>query len=256
MDRRTFIATTAGVGLASLAGCTTAAGSVAPPQVPESKLQAGGWVKQDEQQGTIFERDYGPVTVTATSARVTYEDAALRESVSEQALGMVDGPLSMFFAARIDFSPDLDDLPLGAGREQLLDAVETQSKAQFEAQLKDVGLENVREDGTGSLAVDTGESASLTRYAADFTVDDMQFPVTEQETITIESQTLTVAGLLAVWHHGDAVLVAGGAHPAENFANQTTHDLTDAISVTVNVDLGLTPEAYEDELRTIVKAVR
>lgn len=239
MDRRTFIATTAGAGLASLAGCTTAAGSVAPPEVPESKLQAGGWVKRDEQQGTIFERDYGPVTVTATSARATYEDAALRKSVSEQALGMVDGPLSTFFAARIDFSPDLDDLPMGAGREQLLDAVETQSKAEFEAQLESVGLENVREDGTGSLSV-----------------GDMQFPVTEEETITIESQTLTVAGLLAVWHHGDAVLVAGGAHPAENFANQTTHDLTDAISVTVDVDLGLTPEAYEEELLAIVKAVK
>ncbi len=49
--------------------------------------------------------------------------------------------------------------------------------------------------------------------------------------------------------------MAGGAYPAENFARVTEADLSDAISVTIDVDLGLTPDAYREELFELVRNV-
>jgi len=57
-----------------------------------------------------------------------------------------------------------------------------------------------------------------------------------------------------VWNAGDYVVVAGGAYPGENFATTTEKDLSEAITVTVDVDLGLAPSEYEQEVRGLMAA--
>lgn len=254
MDRREFL-TVAGAGaLASLAGCSGAIGAVAAPIVPRDRLANGGWKQIDETEATVFKQNYGPVTLEAKSHGLTYSDTALRQEISKKTLGNVDGQMALFAATRINFSPDLTSLPVASS--SVVDRTETAARSQFESQMRDAGLRNVQQVDTGTLTVDTGETARLTSYQAEFPFDGVSFPVTADKSVAISGSPITVAGDLAVWLHDGSVLVAGGAYPAENFAKTTTEDLSSAITVTVDVDLGLEPATYEQEVRTFVKAVR
>ncbi|MFB6093650.1 MAG: hypothetical protein ABEJ77_01745 [Halanaeroarchaeum sp.] len=255
MQRREFIAATGAGTAAALAGCTGALGAVPAPAVPTSRLEEGGWVLREETQETVFEESYGPVTVTAKAHTLLYGDAALRRSLREKTLGRVDGRVAMFAATRIAFSPNLVDLPGGIATDPILDRTEAAARAQFESQMRAAGLTDVTRTDTGTLAIDTGETARLTEYEATYPVGDLTFDVTEEESIALPIGGIAVASDLAVWQHGGSVLVAGGAYPAETVDETVTTDLSSAISVTVDVHLGLDPASYRRELRGLITSV-
>jgi len=253
MDRRTFLGAGAAAAAAALAGCSTAVGAVAPPDVPEEQLSEGGWERTDQSQETVFEREMLGTTVEAKSHTLVYEDAELRQRLNEKTLGNVQSTVTVISVSHVDVSGDVDGLPGIQG--EILSRTEAAAREQFRARMEDEGLENVERTGTGELSIDTGEGARLTTYAADFPVDSFSVPVGDSETLTIEGGSLGVRGDLAVWHHDDYVLIAGGVHPAENFTRQIEKDLTSAITVDVDIDLGLTPEQYREEVRGILTAV-
>lgn len=254
MDRRRFLAGAAAAGVAGLAGCGTASGTVRPPRVPENRLDEGGWERTRADTEEVLSRTVGGVDVTATAVTRVYDDAALRAAVSEKTLGALDAPLSNVFASRIAFSPNLADIPLESAREELADRAGEVARGQFESQLSSAGLTDISASDAGTLAVETGEDASLTEYSAAFEFDALSFDV-RGETVTIEEGSVAVEGLLASWIHDGGLLIAGGAYPAENFARTVDRDLSEAITVTVDVDLGLTPDAYREEVRGIVTRV-
>ncbi|MFC7028462.1 hypothetical protein ACFQH8_15610 [Halomicroarcula sp. GCM10025710] len=92
--------------------------------------------------------------------------------------------------------------------------------------------------------------------AAVFPFEGIEFPVTDEAGVAIPSADIEVSALLAVWHHGDFVLVSGGAYPAESFATSVEDDLSEGITVSVDVDLDLTPSAYREEMRGLVAGVQ
>ncbi|WP_232686623.1 DUF6517 family protein [Halobacterium zhouii] len=251
MRRRTFLGTAGIAGLGALAGCSTAAGSVAPPSIPEQALSDGGWKQTDRTEQTVFEKSYGPMTVTGKSTTLTYTDAELAKSVEEKTLGRIQGDLAIFAASHINFSPDLNNLPAAIGRKEVLNRTETAARDQFEARMRDAGLVEVTKTGEQDFETDSGATASLTTYESSFPVEEMTYDA-GGKTLTLDVDAISVAGDLAVWNEGDYVVVAGGAYPAENVAKTTTKQLSEAISVTVNIDLGLTPEAYREEVRGLV----
>ncbi|QDX40463.1 DUF6517 family protein [Salarchaeum sp. JOR-1] len=254
MNRRTLLGASAGLGLAGLAGCSTLArASVSPPDVPTQEMQDAGWKQTDSSERTLIEQSYGPVTFTAKGYTTTYTDAALNQRIQEATLGRVTSRLALFSATRIDFSPDIGNLPGGIGQQEVLAEVEASARAQFRDRLTDAGLSNVERTGTGSFEVATGESASLTEYKATYKIPTFEFPVTNSETVTIDGETLTVRGDLAVWHHGDYGVVAGGAWVGENFARSVTEEISDAITVSVDVDLDLEPGAYQQEIHRFMR---
>ncbi|MGM0399280.1 MAG: hypothetical protein ACQEQY_09845 [Halobacteriota archaeon] len=255
MQRRQFLAVTGAGALATLAGCSSALGSVAAPVVPTDRLEAGGWTLQDESEETVFEESYGPVTIEAKSHSLVYSDEALRETIKEKTLGRVDGAMAMFAATRIDFSPNLADLPGSVATDQIVDRSETAARSQFATQMENAGLENVGQVDTGSLTVDTGVDARLTTFEAEFPFDGVSVPVTDDRSISLTGSPIDVAGDLAVWSHDGSVLVAGGAYPATNVNETVTEELSAAITVTVDVDLGLEPDRYREEVRSLVRAV-
>lgn len=257
--RRAFLGLAAVTGASALAGCSGASGTVSaarrPPTVPEERLAAGGWEQLDELTADpAFERDVGPLTVTASTRTRLYEDGELGTEIAEKTLGQADTQFATFFATRVTFDPDLTSLPAGAGRTQLLDQVESQSRTQFRNRLESAGLAPVERSDTGSFDVASGASARLTEYEATYAFEGFSVGVGE-ETITIEGGEITVAGHLAAWIADDSVLVAGGAYPAENFAREVTKSPSEAIELSVDVDLGLTPEAYREELFGLMRRV-
>lgn len=253
MDRRTFLGSASVVGLGALAGCMNALGTVAPPETPQQLLDEGGWEQTDRSEQTVFEQSYGPVDVTAKSTTITYSDTELAGSVSNKTLGRIDGTLAIFAASHINFSPDLNNMPAGVGKEEVITRAKAQSEEQFKQRMRDQGLENVQKQGEAEFTTDSGKSPGLTRFTAEFPVGTIQYD-TGEETFTLDVGTIAVAGDLAVWNEGDYVVVAGGAYPAENFATSTEKSLSEAITVTIDVDLGLTPDEYEQEVRALMAA--
>lgn len=253
MNRRRFLGGAGVVGLGALAGCTNALGSVAPPQVPQQRLEDNGWERTDRTEQTVLDESYGPVNVTAKSTTLTFSDEQLATAVNEKTLGRIDGTLSIFAASHINFDPNLNNLPAGVGTKEVVSETESQARAQFEQQMRDQGLENVEQVGEEEFTTDSGKSPGLATYRAEFPVGTIEFDA-NGETFTLDVGTIEVAGDLAVWNEGDFVVVAGGAYPAENYADTVNRDLSDAISVTVDVDLGLTPGEYRQEVRRLMAA--
>ena len=257
MDRRQFIRA-AGLGAISLAASpVVAAGSVPAPVVPEDALDERGWKRIAKRRGTVLKRRVGPgVTVTGTAHTLTYEDAALRRELKAKTLGAIDFAPSSFFASRLDFSPPVDDIPDSSERDAVNERITTLSKSRFEKRLRGSGLTDVRETGSEPLAVETGETATRYRYAATYAFDDLVFETPDGPTIRIEGDSLAIDAWLAIWRRNDATLIAGGGYPAENFADTVERSITDAIDLTVRIDLGLTPDAYRKELLALTTAVR
>jgi hypothetical protein len=255
MNRRRFLGGAGVVGLGALAGCTNALGSVAPPQVPDEQLNDGGWEQTDRTEETVLDESYGPVNVTAKSTTLTFSDEALAQEVANKTLGRIDGTLAIFAASHINFDPNLNNLPGGVGRKEVISETETQARAQFEQQMRDQGLENVERVGEEEFTTDSGKSPGLATYRGEFPVGTIEFDA-NGETFALDVGTIEVAGDLAVWNEGDFVVVAGGAYPAESYAETVDNDLSNAINVTVDVDLGLTPDQYREEVRSLMAATR
>lgn len=255
MRRREYLATGLGLGVAALAGCTTASGTVPAPSVDESRL-SDGWELTDDVVETVLEREFGgAITVTATAHTLTYEDRAFRERLAEKTLGNVDFAPASFFATRVQFRPGIDRLPAGAGRKELMGEVTANAKDSFAARLREMGLTGVEEREETTLEIDTGETADAYRYRAVYPFDSFSLRLGNDERLTIEGGELPIEGWLAVWHHDASVLIAGGGYPAGNFARSVEKSLTPAIDVAVEIDLELDPDAYESDLLALVAAV-
>lgn len=269
MKRRDFVRTAAGTAaITSLAGCNSSTGTSdeeaedVPAPVPSKELlNEGGWNEIASTNERILDRNMlgGRVHVTADTHSRYYEDAELRKEMKEKTMSHFDAPLSAFSANRIALNPSPADLPFGVGVDEVLDLITDQVLTQFESRLKKSNIENVRKQGEREISVATGGEAALNDFAADYRYSAMEIPIPGQEgerkTLSIEGGTLGINALLAVWRNGEDVMVAGGAHPAENFTKTVEKDLTDGIQVTVDLDFGLEPEEYEEELLGLIKSV-
>ncbi|MCL9816510.1 DUF6517 family protein [Natronocalculus amylovorans] len=253
MDRRTFVSAAGGLGLLSTSGCIASA-TPRPPQILDELLE-GGWELIEQEQDEVVNHSVAGQEIVATATTEVYHEAELAAALREKTLAQIDGQIAIFFASRVTIEPDLTNLPAGVGRDRILDEVETNAKQQFESELESAGIVDIEEAGEETVTVDTGEEASLQHYHGLFPFDSFSFAIREDNEVTIESDSLSVSGHLAVWHHDDSVLIAGGAYPSENFEETIDEELSSAISVTVEIDLGLDPTQYEDDLFELIRAV-
>lgn len=253
MNRRQFIRGAAGVGALAMVGAP-ASGSVPAPDVPTEKLQENGWKQIEQAQETVFESSFGGVEMSVTGHTVVYENRELRREIAEKTVGEVDFTPSSFFATRLEFSTPISALP-DTQRSALEAETDRSARTEFEERLRDLGLVDVEAGETDELVVETGEVADRIRYGATYEVEEFSVPIGGEE-LTLAPDPFAVAGQLALWEHSDAMMVTGGGYPAENFAQTLRESVTDAIDVTVEIDLGLDPEAYETELVSLMKAVK
>jgi len=254
MNRRRFIGSTVGVGALATAGCLASA-SPHPPNASEELLADGGWELVETTQAEAFSETYAGQELTATATTEIYENVPLREELDEKTLGRVASAPAVFFASRVTFDPDLTSLPGGIGRDQVIDEVEANARATLEDRMGATGVEDVETVDDGDLAIDTGETARRTDMAGTLPFPPIAVPVTDDRTIELDTDSIPVAGRLGVWPAEESVLVGGGAFPSENVAETHDEDLSSAISVSVDVDLGLEPERYETELLDLVRAL-
>lgn len=234
------------------------------PTVPEKDLGENGWVKIDQTSETALDDSAGPVNVEAVVATVQYENEGLMRDIKDTEVTIeyrgqttterlgdhlgseFDQSMGVFAATKIDVTPHIDELPGGIGRAEVMDPVLTQAQDEFEAQLQDAGLENVRRVDTGDFEIDTGQIASFFEYRAMFVFEQTEATLLGT-TIEIPGGEIEVAGYLAVWHNGRNVLISAGAHPNENYADTIT-DTVQGDELRLSFDLDLSPSSLRDEV--------
>lgn len=235
------------------------------PTVPEDDLERNGWVQSDLTAETVLDDAAGPINVEAIAATVQYENEGLTNDIKDTEVTIeyrgqtmtdplsdylgseFDQSMGVFAATKIDLTPHIDELPGGLGRAEVMDPVVTQAQEQFDQQLRDAGLEDVRQVEESTLEVDTGQEATLFEYRASFTFEETNASL-QGTTITIPGDEIEVAGYLAVWHNGRNVLIAAGAHPNENYTNTVT-DTVQGAELTISFDLELSPSSLRDEVQ-------
>ena len=267
LSRRRVLVSTAALGTAGLAGCSgdvldgdgSADESAPEPRPPEQTLADDGWELLETapiEESTTVDAPFGrELTVDARGTNRYYEDPGLRRRVREKTFGAIDNPVRVFFAAKMELDPNLLAAPYGVGSERILDAVQRQVESSYDRKLTEMGVEGFSMIEEGNLDVATGESARLRRYESSYPYDDVEVPVTEDATHTVEGGELRFESLLALWERDDRVLVSGGSYPGENFATTETVDLSDFITVDVTIDLEFTPDEYRTDLRNLVTQV-
>lgn len=267
----------AGGGLLALVGAGVGVSHVirparaAQPAAPTDELDENGWVMTDQTTETVLDDAAGPVNVEAIASSVQYEDEGLKNDIKEtevvieylgqtatETLGDYLGSefeqsMGIFAASKIDLTPHIDELPAGIGRTEVMEPLETQAQAQFEQQLTDAGLEDVRQVEDDTFEIETGQEASFFGYRATFTFEDTETSL-QGTTIEIPGDVIELAGYLAIWHNGTNALIAAGAHPNENYADTIT-DTVQGEELTISFDLDLSPAALRDEIHGYMRLV-
>ena len=261
MERRQFLGSTAAVGGAALAGRVDdrsadvnvqSQNGPDPPSVPVEDAD-GGWVVDRDRSGTFSDRDMG---ITSTGTTVAYVDQGLDETLQERTMGTGFRDVRMFFATRVGYSPSVDRLPFGLGRGAVVNRTEANARDRFEQRLEDAGLEDVERRGTRNIDIHGGPTTDLLLYDAEYPYDGFEFEA-GGSTVSVAGDPVAVEGMLATWYdrRERATFVAGAVNPAENYERTVDRRLTEAVNLTLDVDLGLTPEDYREESLELVRSV-
>lgn len=262
MNRRTFLASAAAAGTATLAGCGGSverreSGEDLRERVPAPELgrdERSGWERIES-----WGEEYDVPVVDAVGHGVRYADRRFRERVAEETLGRVDRDLAQFFAIRVDFFPDVGHL--GTAFED----VEATAEAELEARLRDQPhLRNVTRSGVvDTVATHTGREVDLVGYAAEYPVEaivieDVSIPDVGERSFEIPARTLDVRGVIGYWKREGSVYIAGGVYPAEDFRASPRVSVSggeegEGIDVVVEVNVELADERRRvyDLLRSV-----
>lgn len=261
MTRRRFTAATAGAAaLGALGGCSASSreeAELALAKEPRpSRDLLTDWTETGRETGQVIDLSTPVTTLRGYEHTVYWSEEALRRRLRERTLGQFDDDVRVFVASRVTLRPSIDDIPLEAVRETVREQAAVEARSAFEAELADAGVRDVRVVDDGTMEVADGRTATLRVYEGRFDVSPVSVPITETREFTVELEPLEIEGLLAVWDDGEDVLVAGGAHPGAEYDRAVQHDLTDAVSVEVGVNLGFEPDRYRAELEELVASVR
>ena len=224
---------------------------VPAPLIPKEKLQQYGYtlIHENETESKIVDSP----EVVVIEHLLIYENSRVREDLKRKTLGMVDESVVLFFAVRADVTPDLDNLPIL--KNYVMKIAEESAKEYFEEELSKYGLNNIRLVEEHEMTVNTGEKARVFVYSAEYKIPKLSFQLTQGKSVSLDAGSLKVAGILAVWHHGDYIMIAGGAYPAENYVKTFNEKLTEAIEVAIKINLGFQPEEYEEEILDLIKSM-
>lgn len=264
MDRRQFLGSTGAAAVAvGAAGCSTtgtgtdadAADGYPYPSIPGDALD--GWELTDR-RAEDSRRRFGGVGLDQYVRTELYEFARLSEEVAEKTLGQFEGDLGAFFASRTTFEGYASYLA-DAGR------VADEGLGELTAEMEAMGITDVTEVEPTDPRPDAAGGQALREVVGTYPVEDLsleaELPGDARRTFEVEGGEMPVRGVLAAWKAGRrTAYVAGGVYPDGDFERESPVSVTgdgrgDGIDVTVNVDLGLEPAAYREEIVDLVERV-
>jgi hypothetical protein len=229
---------------------------VPPPEVPDPVLKENGWVSMKEQKETVSVGPMDPLEVEAYLYTKMYRDAELQREISEGTVGRIDRCFNVFFATRTHIEPEVDNLPLGVGRKQVTELAKILGRSEFEDRLDRRGVKDLRKVGSDSVLTETNKKVEMEEVRGKYDFSGTEVEIASDEGFFIQGGEIGLAGWIGAWHHDGDVFVAGGVYPTEDLERKIDVDLTDAVDVEIDVDLGIWPRPYKPELFSLVQSVR
>ena len=219
-------------------------------------LKQNGWVRMNESKETVSLGPVEPLELKAYLRTRVYRDAELQREIRENTVGRVDRCLNVFFATRTHIEPEIDNLPFGVGRRQVLGLARTVGCNEFEKRLRERGVKGVKIVESDELVTGTGEKAELDRIHATYDYDCVDVEIADDIGFVIEGGDIDLTGWIGFWHQEGDLFIAGGVYPAEDFEEKISVALTDSIDVDIGVDLDLWPRPYKPEMFNLIRSVR
>lgn len=241
-----------------LAGCSSPSGSsddssadVAWPKVTDSQIDH--W-QQTGNRKQKHEEKYG---VTPHERTYIYENTALREEVKSKTLGQFDSTLATFFASHIDLRGYTTALATE-------DKIGESLIPPFRKQMRENGIQNVRQVSPERPKPNPSSGTKVAEFRGSYPTPkitkEVDIPNIGKRTLSIDADTLSITGLVAIWKETSGqAFAAGGAFPAEPYDKSDTISVTseegDGIDVTVSIDLGLRPGRLRREIIELSESV-
>jgi hypothetical protein len=230
---------------------------VPEPSVDESVLNENGWAHDGTEKDSVTVEIFGPLDLEAYMYTKVFRDAELQSELRDRTLGKLDRKINVFFANRTHIEPEIDNLPLGVGRKQVLWGVKMFARKKFEDRLRQNGVRVTESSKNESVEVDVGARADVELLDCAYEIDGVEVSVTDEERITLGSSIdiVNLAGCVSVWHHEKDIFVAGGVYPTQDIEITQTADLTESIDLKIDIDLDIWPKPYKQEMFELISSV-
>ncbi|WP_396613986.1 hypothetical protein ACH9L7_19825 (plasmid) [Haloferax sp. S1W] len=262
IGRREFLATSAVAGTGLIAGCGSqieaSPGENSDKDVPAPSVDIpDGWeVTTPNSKPIVFVegKDLG-VSWTAVGHTKLYENKKLRERIKQETFGKIDQTLMVAFASRIDFFSSIAHL--GTSFQQ--ETINSEVRSQMRDRMTEFGLTEVTYKGEVQREEETNPS-KFHKWTAYYPVDeipvnDVDIPNVEKDSFTIGGKNLKIGGLAGVWKEGKSLLAAGGVYPADYYNERQEWDVSGAIHLSLDIEMGFQPTNYNHQIKSIMDSV-
>ncbi|MDQ2072820.1 hypothetical protein RBH20_09765 [Haloarcula sp. H-GB4] len=261
VNRRHFLSILGAAGTSALAGCgstsDTDVGSPSDKDVPAPSVDTKErWqlTTPDSSPRLLQKGSVGPVKYTAHGHVTQYEDVQLRQQVSDSTFGEIDRPFAVAFAARVDIFPDTFSMATGLQSEKIDSAI----LGNLKSAMNDFGVQNVQQSGTMDAQNTPAETFEVVRGdypIQEVTIDGVDIPHSDRNKMSFGGGTLPIKGIAGRWKSNGSILAGGGVYPDADFEESDQVSMSDAISMSVNVDLDLQPNRRESQILNFVRSI-
>lgn len=258
--RRQVLATLATVGGVGLAGCgSTTDSSVGEPSekdVPAPSVDTGDrWelTTPDSQsrvlkKGSVLGLDY-----QAVGHINRYEDTKLRSRIRDDTFKEVDRPFAAAFAARVDIFPSQASFAT-----DLVGDIDETMTTNLKQSMQEFGVQNVQENGT--MSVSNAPVSEVTQLVGEYqiepvVIDNIDIPHSDKEQLQFGGGTLPIKGIVGNWKSDSSILVGGGVYPDGRFDQKRDIEMSDAITLSIDIDLHIRPRQRQKDVVNFLRSV-
>lgn len=257
--RRTYLATLGTVGAAMTAGCGSATdtkqGEPSRKAVPAPSVRSGDrWELKTPnseprllQKGSVALFDY-----QAVGHIRQYEDTLLRDRIRKDTFGEVDRPFAVAFCGRIDIFPSTASIVSG-----IVGDIDSSMVSRLKDSMREFGVQSLREEGPEEIPnVDADFRTVVGEYHIDpVTIDGVEVPHNDRSRLEFGGGSLPIKGVVGNWKSDGSILIGGGVYPKGSFRDSEEIRMSDAISLSVDVDLDLQPHQREQDVFSFVRSI-
>lgn len=186
-----------------------------------------------------------------------YHNWALNQKIKQDTLNTISSNIFQTYIVKVD-TGDLPEYVVESRRASIIDILDQveqrmnqKAQEQFDTTLKLQETEQTPDVRSSAPTV------VHRRFNGEYQYSSESFDV-RGETIEIPGQSVNVRGDMYAWDcpQADSKFVVVGVYPGESVRQTSTHQLSDAISINVDLDLAIPHNQFHRELKSIAGSVQ
>ncbi|NIC00995.1 hypothetical protein [Halobacterium sp. R2-5] len=262
LSRRRLLAGIGVAGSSALAGCggssNAEVGESSDKDVPAPEVDAvDRWtLKTPNSEPRLLLEGSAAFVVdyTAHGHTVRYEDTHLRERIKEDTFGEIDRPFAVAFASRVDVFPSHLSIATRLKNGEIRKSI----RDHLTSAMREFGVQNIQTDGTMDASNTSAGEFPVVRGEyplEEVTISGVDIPHSDQDELTFGGGTLPIKGIAGRWKSNGSILAGGGVYPADDFEDSQNVSMSDAIELSVSVDLDMGWQQREQDVLDFVQSI-